>query len=304
MADVDWPRVAADYLETPGALTPARTVIAKLIEAAPLDIGEALDPVVAERSKAETTAFLLFAIRAAVSDHALSPNEIRDLRHLQRVLRIEEGDLVAHHEHELALLLCQELSRLLEDSAVDPEEAVHKVALQELAGLGYDQFLRLTAPEIEKVIVGLVRAVERRESGRTTSDGQRALAKQIATLQTVYDLNAATSGGAALAGYLYLLKNPAMPGLIKIGRTNRRPEQRIIELAGATGVPMPFELLFEVFVDDARTAEEWVHSQLEARGLRLAANREFFSAEPSAAIELMLQARNAVASPIREPSNR
>src|SRR5688572_6679317 len=48
-------------------------------------------------------------------------------------------------------------------------------------------------------------------------------------------------------GYLYVLINPSLPGLVKIGKTNRDPEQRAAELSAATGVPTPFVLVYDAF---------------------------------------------------------
>ncbi len=38
-------------------------------------------------------------------------------------------------------------------------------------------------------------------------------------------------------GYIYIISNPSMPGLVKIGRTSRDPQTRLRELNSATGVP-------------------------------------------------------------------
>lgn len=43
------------------------------------------------------------------------------------------------------------------------------------------------------------------------------------------------------SGIVYVLTNPAMPGLVKIGQTKRdKMDARLKELYG-TGVPLPFE---------------------------------------------------------------
>ena len=74
-------------------------------------------------------------------------------------------------------------------------------------------------------------------------------------------------------GFLYLMTNPAMPGLVKIGMTTRSPEERAQELA-STGVPMPFHVAAAWPVDDVRAAERGAHEAL-AR-YRVNDQREWF----------------------------
>ena len=50
-------------------------------------------------------------------------------------------------------------------------------------------------------------------------------------------------------GYVYILTNPSMPGLVKVGKTTTTPNQRMSELH-STGVPTPFELEFSISVND------------------------------------------------------
>lgn len=90
-------------------------------------------------------------------------------------------------------------------------------------------------------------------------------------------------------GYLYILSNKSMPGLLKIGRTDRRPETRAKELTSATGVPLAFEIEFSVLVYDSIAAERFVHGSLEAKGLRFSLNREFFRVSLEEATELLRQ---------------
>ena len=93
-------------------------------------------------------------------------------------------------------------------------------------------------------------------------------------------------------GYVYLLINWSMPGLVKVGRTARRPSERMAELSGVTGVPTPFELVFDIFVPDAAVAESMLHSLLSDSGYRVSDNREFFRAPVREAIKLMLYVRD------------
>lgn len=88
--------------------------------------------------------------------------------------------------------------------------------------------------------------------------------------------DAMTSSAAHTFGFLYVLSNPAMPGHLKIGRTRRRPQDRMVELSQATGVPVPFELAYSHAFENVNLAESLVHQELEARGARVASNREFF----------------------------
>jgi hypothetical protein len=81
--------------------------------------------------------------------------------------------------------------------------------------------------------------------------------------------------GTSEAGWVYILTNPAMPGLVKIGHTARRPERRAAELTAATGVPAPFTVAWaHPVVGDHEALEGIVHGQL-AR-CRARHNREFF----------------------------
>jgi hypothetical protein len=43
-------------------------------------------------------------------------------------------------------------------------------------------------------------------------------------------------------GFVYLLSNPLMPDVVKIGSTTRLVEDRVQELNSATGVPAPFKI--------------------------------------------------------------
>lgn len=93
-----------------------------------------------------------------------------------------------------------------------------------------------------------------------------------------------------MRGYVYVLVNSSLPGLVKVGMTTRLPSERVEELSGPTGVPTPFIVAFEQLFQDCDRAEAYVHAALEQRGLRQAANREFFRAAPADVIRIVLQA--------------
>ncbi|WP_078549265.1 GIY-YIG nuclease family protein [Litchfieldia alkalitelluris] len=87
------------------------------------------------------------------------------------------------------------------------------------------------------------------------------------------------------SGYIYVLLNYSMKGLIKIGRTSKNPEERVEELSQATGVPTPFILVYMEYFNDCYMAEDQVHLALE--DYRLSASREFFEMSPNKAIKLI-----------------
>ena len=84
-------------------------------------------------------------------------------------------------------------------------------------------------------------------------------------------------------GYVYVLTNPAIPGLVKIGCTTRDPEARARELNG-TGLPQPYTVLWHSGpVVDHRALEQRTHAALEP--LRDNPGREFFRIDPREAVE-------------------
>ena len=65
---------------------------------------------------------------------------------------------------------------------------------------------------------------------------------------------------------IYAFTNPAMPGLVKIGKVEEvdRIQSRLAELyrreyRGATGVPVPFQCEFAVQLDDEEDWERIFH---------------------------------------------
>ena len=86
------------------------------------------------------------------------------------------------------------------------------------------------------------------------------------------------------SGYIYILSNAAMPGLLKIRRTDRQPEQRARELR-TTGDPHPFVLEHYVAVEDSSKSEAQVYRLFQKNGGRMPFDREFFSISLQDAIE-------------------
>ena len=102
------------------------------------------------------------------------------------------------------------------------------------------------------------------------------------------------------AGFLYVMINPSMPGLAKVGKTTRDPSDRVAELSSATGVPSPFILAFQQPVAECDPAEIWVHRELERQGHRHADNREFFNAPLHEIVQIVVQVANVTLVPAGE----
>lgn len=84
--------------------------------------------------------------------------------------------------------------------------------------------------------------------------------------------------------YIYLLTNPFMPGLVKIGKTTTHPNQRKDELQ-TTGVPGKFEIECAFVVDDCTRRERVIHQALAKYRIP---KREFFQIEVDAALRVIL----------------
>ncbi len=84
---------------------------------------------------------------------------------------------------------------------------------------------------------------------------------------------------------VYVLTNPAMPGLVKIGKTTQlEVESRMKQLYG-TGVPVPFDCAFACQVKDATEVEDALHLAFGMH--RINPNREFFKIEPERVIAVL-----------------
>jgi hypothetical protein len=76
---------------------------------------------------------------------------------------------------------------------------------------------------------------------------------------------------------VYILTNEAMPGYIKIGRTDTSVEQRMREL-DKTSVPLPFQCYYAARVENYQKVEKTLHTAFGDHRIR--ANREFFRLDP------------------------
>lgn len=88
-------------------------------------------------------------------------------------------------------------------------------------------------------------------------------------------------------GYVYVMINPSLPDVVKIGKTTREPSERAKELSSATGVPTPFILVYSKPFADCHFAEKVIHGYFEKKGARVNGNREFFRVSTMEAIDLI-----------------
>ena len=77
-------------------------------------------------------------------------------------------------------------------------------------------------------------------------------------------------------GIVYLLTNPVMPGLVKIGMTTQEDIDKRMKELYTTGVPVPFECKFacKVKKSDCLKIEKALHKAFDQQ--RVNQNREFF----------------------------
>lgn len=86
-------------------------------------------------------------------------------------------------------------------------------------------------------------------------------------------------------GIVYVLTNPAMPGLVKIGKTSRGSVDARLNELYSTGVPVPFECAFAGKISDESKVERAFHTAFGP--YRINPSREFFQIEPEQAIALL-----------------
>jgi hypothetical protein len=84
---------------------------------------------------------------------------------------------------------------------------------------------------------------------------------------------------------VYVLTNPAMPGLVKIGYTSQDQANTRIGQLYSTGVPVPFKLEFACKVENPEEVEKALHIAFGPS--RINPKREFFSIEVEQAVAIL-----------------
>ncbi|TCP93739.1 T5orf172 domain-containing protein [Sphingomonas sp. PP-CE-1A-559] len=96
-------------------------------------------------------------------------------------------------------------------------------------------------------------------------------------------------------GIVYIVTNPVMPDLIKIGRTEGAIEERVRSLSSASGVPLPFEVFYAAEVEDAIGWEKALHEAFDDR--RVNPRREFFRLSPDKPLAILKMAHATNVTP-------
>lgn len=89
-------------------------------------------------------------------------------------------------------------------------------------------------------------------------------------------------------GYIYCFSNPSMPGIIKIGMTERDPRIRLSEANISTtwGPPTPYKIEFAKKVYDPKQKEVTLHKILSIYRERIHHKHEFFRVSPEEVLVL------------------
>ncbi|HKI77647.1 MAG TPA: GIY-YIG nuclease family protein [Ignavibacteriaceae bacterium] len=83
---------------------------------------------------------------------------------------------------------------------------------------------------------------------------------------------------------IYILSNPVMSGLLKIGYTFQDVQRRAQELSSSTGVPTPFEVEYYCFTRDVEEIEKEIHFRF---GKYRLPGREFFTISLEFAVKII-----------------
>jgi hypothetical protein len=83
---------------------------------------------------------------------------------------------------------------------------------------------------------------------------------------------------------VYILTNPVIPDLVKVGRTNSL-EERVRSLSAHSGVPVPFEVYYACVVKDSVKVEKHIHEGFGDH--RVNPKREFFRINPERVLAIL-----------------
>lgn len=102
--------------------------------------------------KLELLDLLITYAKVILDDHIVSEKERFNIEILKKYFRIKEGDFFTYRYSEVENILHRQFEIIYSDNDVSREEAIHKVALQELFDLSYDQFEIFKQKEISQAL--------------------------------------------------------------------------------------------------------------------------------------------------------
>ncbi len=87
-------------------------------------------------------------------------------------------------------------------------------------------------------------------------------------------------------GYVYVISNPLFPDLVKIGFTDKTPEQRIDQL-DSTGLPESYIEHYRIRTINARELEKRLHMHFDS--FRYKKDKEFFKLHPHEVYQVLMK---------------
>jgi hypothetical protein len=102
--------------------------------------------------KEELLDILLLYVNLVLNDHIITENEKRNIRLLKLYFKIEEGDFYRYRYQEVEEVLHRQFELLYSDNKIDFNEALHKVELQDIFNVSYDQFEEFKQHEVSLAI--------------------------------------------------------------------------------------------------------------------------------------------------------
>ena len=95
---------------------------------------------------------ILSYIEIIVKDNYITEFEGSSVRFLKRFFRVEEGDFYSKKYISVEDILTKQFEYMYLNNKIDESEALHKVSLQILFDLSYDQFVELSKRTVLKAI--------------------------------------------------------------------------------------------------------------------------------------------------------
>ena len=106
-----------------------------------------------EDIKEELLDVLIIYINLILQDHIITEKELDNVQFLKMIFNIKEGDFFKYRYEEIDEILNKQFVRIYRnDNKIDEAESFHKVSLQKLFNLSYDQFLGFKEMEVLSAI--------------------------------------------------------------------------------------------------------------------------------------------------------